>query len=128
MTNSLCAQAWGGGAACSHDETSLCFNNGKVLLPFGSPQYVGLGFSVFSTIILVELFGSPFMRNCAVSGLVLMLWLAAYQLGVLPCVAFPSPILWFMPRHAVELQLAASGHTIKVKRSLHTEPSGLCWM
>jgi NCS2 family nucleobase:cation symporter-2 len=41
-------------------------NAGEVKLPYGSPEYVGLGFSVFSMIILVEIFGSPFLRNCAV--------------------------------------------------------------
>jgi uracil-xanthine permease len=35
-------------------------------LPFGSPEYVGLGFSVVFMLILVELFGSPFMKNCNV--------------------------------------------------------------
>eukprot|EP00877_Chromochloris_zofingiensis_P003759 jgi/Chrzof1/13384/Cz07g31020.t1 len=48
------------------DIKPLCSGNGGVMLPFGSPQYVGLGFLVFSTIVLIELFGSPFMRNAAV--------------------------------------------------------------
>lgn len=43
-----------------------CGGNGDVLLPFGSPEYVGLGFSVFSMLIIIELFGSPFLRNCSV--------------------------------------------------------------
>jgi hypothetical protein len=43
----------------------LCTNNGDVRLPFGSGPYVGMGFMVFSLIILVELFGSPFMRNAS---------------------------------------------------------------
>ena len=35
-------------------------------LPWGSAQYIGLGFSVFVTIILCERFGSPIMKSCAV--------------------------------------------------------------
>jgi xanthine/uracil permease len=33
---------------------------------FGSPQFLGLGFLSFVTIILVEIFGSPFMRNASI--------------------------------------------------------------
>lgn len=43
-----------------------CAGNGDVMLPFGSGPYVGLGFSVFAFLVLVELFGSPFLRNVAV--------------------------------------------------------------
>ncbi|KAL9100803.1 MAG: hypothetical protein Q9163_003869 [Psora crenata] len=35
-------------------------------LPWGSAEYIGLGFSVFITIILCEKFGSPIMKSCAV--------------------------------------------------------------
>ena len=35
-------------------------------LPWGSAQYVGLGFLVFVTIIICERFGSPIMKSCAV--------------------------------------------------------------
>ncbi|KXZ44106.1 hypothetical protein GPECTOR_73g627 [Gonium pectorale] len=38
----------------------------EVFLPFGSQQYIGLGFVVFFTIIFLEIFGSPFMRNAGV--------------------------------------------------------------
>ena len=55
---------WGGGANCS--DGGLCTGNGKVLLPFGNAEYVGLGFFVFSSIITFEIFGSPFMRNGSV--------------------------------------------------------------
>lgn len=43
-----------------------CGSNGQVALPFGSPEYLGLGFSVFFMLILIEIFGSPFMRNCEI--------------------------------------------------------------
>ncbi|KAI5783878.1 permease family-domain-containing protein [Peziza echinospora] len=35
-------------------------------LPWGSAEFIGLGFSVFVTIILCERFGSPIMKSCAV--------------------------------------------------------------
>lgn len=44
----------------------MCTGNGQVVLPFGSPEYLGLGLSVFIGLILIELFGSPFLRNCEV--------------------------------------------------------------
>eukprot|EP00961_Rhodomonas_salina_P294580 3934705-Rhodomonas_salina.1 len=44
-----------------------CTNNGEVILPFGSPEYVGLGFAVFGTLLLIEIFSSPFLRNCEVA-------------------------------------------------------------
>lgn len=60
---------WGGGSFCSANYLKtppvLCSGNGNVLFPFGDPHYVGMGFLVFVTIILVEIFGSPFMRNCS---------------------------------------------------------------
>ncbi|GAB4815854.1 hypothetical protein N2152v2_002900 [Parachlorella kessleri] len=43
-----------------------CDGNGNVKLPFGSPVYVGLGFASFSMLVIIELFGSPFLRNCSV--------------------------------------------------------------
>jgi NCS2 family nucleobase:cation symporter-2 len=45
----------------------MCGGNGKVSLPFGSPQYVALGGSVIVYIIILEVFGSPFARNCSVA-------------------------------------------------------------
>ncbi|GLC34611.1 hypothetical protein PLESTB_001242600 [Pleodorina starrii] len=38
----------------------------EVFLPFGAQQYIGLGFIVFFSIIVLEVFGSPFMRNASV--------------------------------------------------------------
>lgn len=40
-----------------------CNSNGFVRLPFGSPQYVGTGLSVVVFMTLLEIFGSPFLRN-----------------------------------------------------------------
>jgi hypothetical protein len=44
----------------------LCGGNGDVMLPFGTPQYIGLGAVVFCTLIIIEIFGSPFLRNAQV--------------------------------------------------------------
>lgn len=45
---------------------ALCSGNGNVLLKFGNAEYIGMGFFVFSLIIIFEIFGSPFFRNGAV--------------------------------------------------------------
>jgi uric acid-xanthine permease len=37
-------------------------------LPWGSAQFIGLGFSVFVTILLMERFGSPIMKSASVIG------------------------------------------------------------
>lgn len=44
-----------------------CTNNGEVVLPFGAAEYVGLGLSVFFILLITEIFGSPFIRNCQVA-------------------------------------------------------------
>jgi len=65
-------QGWAGGSGtCLTRPTSgnfmLCpSNNSPHALPWGSPEYIGLGFSVFVTIIICERFGSPIMKSCAV--------------------------------------------------------------
>ncbi|KAG6845537.1 hypothetical protein H0H87_007781 [Tephrocybe sp. NHM501043] len=35
-------------------------------LPWGSPEFIGLGFLSFASIILTEMFGSPFLKNISV--------------------------------------------------------------
>ncbi len=42
-----------------------CNGAGQVFDVYGASEYVGLGFLTFSTIMAVEVFGSPFMRNCS---------------------------------------------------------------
>ncbi|RUO96318.1 permease family-domain-containing protein, partial [Jimgerdemannia flammicorona] len=65
-------ESWGGGAGpcMARPETgyfSVCPNVGAAhAAPWGDPQWIGLGFLVFVTIILVEYFGSPFLKNCQV--------------------------------------------------------------
>ncbi len=65
-------QGWAGGSGtCLTRPTSgnfvLCpSNTSPHALPWGSPEFIGLGFSVFATIIICERFGSPIMKSCAV--------------------------------------------------------------
>lgn len=65
-------QNWAGGAgSCIERPTTgpfvVCPQVGAPhALPWGSAEYIGLGFSVFVTIILCEKFGSPLMKSCAV--------------------------------------------------------------
>lgn len=40
--------------------------NGEVNLGYGSPQFIGLGFSVMCFLVVIEIFGSTFMKNCNV--------------------------------------------------------------
>eukprot|EP00793_Prasinoderma_coloniale_P007046 PRCOL_00006898-RA len=72
---------WGGGAVCAdmawkqHGQLAdaafspvpspMCAS-GETSLGFGSAQLVGLGFSVMCMLVIIELFGSPFMKNCNV--------------------------------------------------------------
>ncbi|KAL4784081.1 permease family-domain-containing protein [Aspergillus varians] len=61
---------WAGGSGvCSNNpgDGSLCPSAGAPhALPWGSAEFIGLGFLVFVTIILCERFGSPIMKSCAV--------------------------------------------------------------
>lgn len=65
-------QNWAGGnGACRDRPTSgpfqLCpSNSAPHPLPWGSAEFIGLGFSVFVTIILCERFGSPIMKSTSV--------------------------------------------------------------
>ncbi|QRG39334.1 hypothetical protein FDK38_003771 [Candidozyma auris] len=54
-------QNWMGGSNCVGE---MCGTAKK--LPWGSAEYLGLGFSVYATIVLSERFGSPIMKSCAV--------------------------------------------------------------
>ncbi|KAL8699285.1 MAG: hypothetical protein Q9201_006092 [Fulgogasparrea decipioides] len=62
--------AGGSGACAQRPETGpnvVCPQVGAPhALPWGSAEYIGLGFSVFVTIIICERFGSPIMKSCAV--------------------------------------------------------------
>lgn len=63
---------WAGGSGgCSErpdtGEFRLCpYVGAPHALPWGSAEYIGLGFTVFVSIIICERFGSPIMKSCAV--------------------------------------------------------------
>ncbi|KAH7379525.1 permease family-domain-containing protein [Pyrenochaeta sp. MPI-SDFR-AT-0127] len=65
-------QNWAGGSGdCKSRPTTglfrLCPNiNAPKPLPWGSAEFIGLGFSVFITIIICERFGAPIMKSTAV--------------------------------------------------------------
>lgn len=58
---------------------TLCDGNGEVMLGYGAPEYVGLGFSVVVFLIFVQMFGSPFMKN---SSVILALFFGYFVAGV----------------------------------------------
>lgn len=53
-------------------EVPVCFGNGGVVLPFGHPVYIFMGAAVFGSLLVIEIFGSPFLRNIQVSNLSLL--------------------------------------------------------
>ncbi|KAK9360426.1 permease family-domain-containing protein [Lipomyces starkeyi] len=65
-------QNWAGGAdPCMYHPDSGLFQlcptiNAPHALRWGSAQFIGLGFSVFVTILICEKWGSPVMQSCAV--------------------------------------------------------------
>ncbi|RAR00046.1 purine permease [Stemphylium lycopersici] len=62
-------QNWGGSSNCHGGEGfyALCPDtNAPRPLVWGHPKLIGLGFSVFATIVLVEAVGAPLMRSASV--------------------------------------------------------------
>ncbi|CAH6718244.1 putative purine permease [[Candida] jaroonii] len=57
------ANDWLGGSYCAH---GTCASNHGTTAPWGSAQFIGLGFTVFVSIVFFERFGSPIMKSCAV--------------------------------------------------------------
>ncbi|KAE8244807.1 hypothetical protein A4X13_0g6244 [Tilletia indica] len=94
--------AGGSGNCSSRPETglfALCPNiNAPQAHPWGDARFIGLGFLSFSTVILVEIFGSPAMRNASiVLGLLLPLVVAGplgYINGASISSAKPITFLW----------------------------------
>ncbi|KAF8165944.1 xanthine/uracil permease [Crassisporium funariophilum] len=66
------AANWGGGSnACQTRPETGIFQLCPTIfaprpLPWGSPEFIGLGFLSFSAIILTEIFGSPFLKNISI--------------------------------------------------------------
>ncbi|KAF8837277.1 Xanthine/uracil permease [Paxillus ammoniavirescens] len=110
---------WGGGSnGCQARPTSgalaLCPTvSSKHALPWGSPEFIGLGFLLFVSIIMTELLGSPFLKNasiivglavgCIVAGAagyidgntitsapnITFLWVHTFKIGVYPPAILP---------------------------------------
>ncbi|KAF2090426.1 putative purine permease [Saccharata proteae CBS 121410] len=62
-------QNWGGSSNCNGGSGyyALCPNvDAPRPMVWGSPALIGLGFSVFATIVVVEFFGSPLMKSSSV--------------------------------------------------------------
>ncbi|QKX57779.1 uncharacterized protein TRUGW13939_04899 [Talaromyces rugulosus] len=60
---------WGGSSNCNGGTGyyALCPDTAAPKpLPWGDPKLIGLGFSIFITIIIVEIFGSPLMKSASV--------------------------------------------------------------
>ncbi|CAN3354653.1 hypothetical protein DICA3_B05666 [Diutina catenulata] len=56
---------WMGGSGCT--DAAVCTMGTEALSkPWGSAEYVGLGFLVYVSIIICERWGSPIMKSCAV--------------------------------------------------------------
>lgn len=92
-------QLWAGGIFCDSSMRGLgatsaagldddavyraaaCVGNGDaefVALRFGAPQYIGLGLLAFLTLLLVQVFACPLLRDGAVLISLLLAWLVAF--------------------------------------------------
>ncbi|KAH7321973.1 putative purine permease [Rhexocercosporidium sp. MPI-PUGE-AT-0058] len=114
-------QNWGGSSNCNGGDGfyALCPNVASPKpLPWGDPKLIGLGFSVFVTVILVEQFGSPLMKSasiilglavgCAISGatgywsrenieaapVITFLWVHTFKLSVDGALILPLLIMF----------------------------------
>ncbi|KKK15674.1 hypothetical protein P175DRAFT_0521403 [Aspergillus ochraceoroseus IBT 24754] len=57
-------EGWAGGSGCT---TGLCpSDTAPRAMPWGSAEFIGLGFLVFVTILICERFGAPIMKSCSV--------------------------------------------------------------
>ncbi|KAH9475057.1 Uric acid-xanthine permease [Psilocybe cubensis] len=72
LVGSSGALSWGGGSnGCQNFPASGIFQLCPTIfaprpLPWGSPEFIGLGFLSFISIVLTEMFGSPFMKNISI--------------------------------------------------------------
>ena len=119
-------QQWGGGSGpCLSRPTTGPFVDCPSVgapnaAPWGSAQWIGLGFLVFSIIMVVEFFGSPFMKNAqVVIGLIVgmivaiacgyttsesldaapvitFLWVKTYKLSIYPPAIIPLLITYVL--------------------------------
>ena len=47
-------------------QTAVRMRNGDVDLPYGAPEFVGMGFMTVVCMVIIEIVGAPFWKNCSV--------------------------------------------------------------
>ncbi|KOS23330.1 Uric acid-xanthine permease [Escovopsis weberi] len=105
----------GGSGPCSSASAddpasaSLCPHAGAPrALPWGSPEFLGLGFSVFATIVLCERLGSPMMKSASVALGLLTGCVVAAACGYFDAAGIAAaPVASFVWRHTFPLSLHA---------------------
>lgn len=89
--------SFGGGASCQ-GTTQLCPGTDHRAYIWGDAHYLGLGFLSFMTIVVVEIFGSPAMRNASIAIGLLFPLIIAGPLGYMSSApidaAKPITFLW----------------------------------
>ncbi|WPK22965.1 hypothetical protein PUMCH_000188 [Australozyma saopauloensis] len=92
---------WIGGSACVG---KLCAKN----LPWGSAQFIGLGFLVYVSIIIFEKYGSPIMKSCAVILGLLVGCIVAAACGYFTDAGIKkAPVATFLWVHTFKLKIYA---------------------
>lgn len=93
---------WIGGSACVG---KLC---GVKNLPWGSAQFIGLGFLVYVSILIFEKWGSPIMKSCAVILGLLVGCIVAAACGYFTSAGIKSaPAVTFLWVHTFKLKIYA---------------------
>ena len=112
LTGSSGIANWGGGSNnCMHRPSSgpfqLCPNTSAPRpLPWGSPEFIGLGFLSFVSIVLTELFGSPFLKNASVIVGVAVGCIVAGAAGYIDDSSIRSaPVITFIWVHTFKLRV-----------------------
>ncbi|KIJ13316.1 hypothetical protein PAXINDRAFT_170595 [Paxillus involutus ATCC 200175] len=136
---------WGGGSnGCQARPTSgplaLCLTvSSKHALPWGSPEFIGLGFLSFVSIIITELLGSPFLKNasiivglavgCIVAGAmgyidgstitsapnITFLWIHTFKIGVYPPAILPMLAVYMSTMMEAIGDITASAEVSRLK-------------
>ncbi|KNZ81647.1 Purine permease [Termitomyces sp. J132] len=136
---------WGGGSNGCINGTPGTYNElcptiyAPRPLPWGSPEFIGLGFLSFISIILTEIFGSPFLKNisviiglvtgCIVAGGtgyidgssiksapgITFLWVHRFKIGVYPPAILPMLAVYVSLAMEAIGDITASAEVSRVK-------------
>lgn len=97
MIGETAIPAFGGGSSCQ-GTNQLCMGTPSRSYIWGDAHYLGLGFLSFMTIVIVEIFGSPAMRNASIAIGLLFPLVIAGPLGYMSAApidaAKPITFLW----------------------------------